>query len=390
MLSLYSIKTLNKISHKGLDLFENDKYTVLDDIDNPDAILLRSYNMHDMELPSSLMAIARAGAGVNNIPIEKCSDKGIVVFNTPGANANAVKELTIAALMLSNRKVVDGIAWAKTLKGEGDAIPKLVEKGKSNFAGPELRGKKLGVVGLGAIGVMVANAAKGLGMKVEGFDPYISVDSAWGLSRSVKRAANLDTLLSTCDYITLHLPLLENTKNMINKEKFSVMKKGARLLNMSRGGLVNNIDLKEAVEKGIVSVYVTDFPNEDLLNTEKVIAIPHLGASTPESEENCAVMATEQLKDYLEHGNITNSVNYPQCEMSRSSDYRITLANKNIPNMVGQISTMLAEENINILNMLNKSRGDYAYTMIDVDVKVEDRIVDKLNNIKGVLSVRKI
>ncbi len=390
MLSLYNIKTLNKISHKGLDLFEDGKYTLLDSVDNPDAILLRSYNMHDMELPSNLMAIARAGAGVNNIPIEKCSDKGIVVFNTPGANANAVKELTIAALMLSNRKVVDGIAWAKTLKGEGDAIPKLVEKGKSNFAGPELRGKKLGVIGLGAIGVMVANAAKGLGMKVEGFDPYISVDSAWGLSRSVRRAANLETLLSACDYITLHLPLLENTKNMINKDNFSLMKKGVRLLNMSRGGLVNNADLRDAVEKGIVSVYVTDFPNEELLNTDKVIAIPHLGASTPESEENCAIMATEQLKDYLENGNIMNSVNYPQCKMSRSSDYRITLANKNIPNMVGQISTMLAEENINILNMLNKSRGGYAYTVIDVDVEVEDKIIDKLSNIEGVLCARKI
>ncbi|MCG8502675.1 MAG: phosphoglycerate dehydrogenase [Firmicutes bacterium] len=387
---MYKIQTLNKISSKGLERLEADRYGILGetDTDRPDAVLLRSYNMHDMELPPSLAAIARAGAGVNNIPIDKCSEQGIVVFNTPGANANAVKELTIAALLLSNRKIVQGIEWAKTLKEESSSVAKLVEKGKSSFAGPEMKGKKLGVIGLGAIGVMVANAAKALGMEVEGFDPYISVDAAWGLSRGVKKALDLQTLFETSDYITLHLPLLEETKNMVNEEKFSWMKKGVRLLNMSRDGLVNNKDLKKAIEDGIVETYVTDFPNADLLALDHVIPIPHLGASTPESEENCAVMAAEQLKDFLENGNIINSVNYPACELNRVSDYRITLANKNIPNMVGQISTVLANEHINILNMLNRSSGEYAYTIIDIDRSVGKEVIDKLQSINGVLSVR--
>lgn len=357
---MYNIQTLNKISPLGLELFKEGSYNISDKIDNPDAILVRSYVMHDMELPKSLKAIARAGAGVNNIPIDKCSEKGIVVFNTPGANANAVKELTVAALLLSSRKIIEGIQWAKSLAGEGANVPKLVEKGKADFTGPEILGKKLGVIGLGAIGVMVANAANSLGMEVTGFDPYISVDAAWGLSRNVKKAPDFRSLLENSDYITLHVPLTGETKDLINYDKFSLMKKGVRLLNFSRAELVNNEDLKRAIQEGIVDTYVTDFPSEELLNMEHVIAIPHLGASTPESEDNCAVMAANQLRDFLENGNITNSVNFPSCELNRSSDFRVTVAHKNIPNMVGQISTILAKEQINILNMINRSKGNLA------------------------------
>lgn len=387
---MYSIKTLNKISPLGLKLFEEDKYSVSDSEENPDGIVLRSFVMHDMELPKSLKAVARAGAGVNNIPIEKCSEKGMVVFNTPGANANAVKELVVAGLLLSSRKIIEGIQWAKTLIGQGEDVPKLVEKGKSAFAGPEIRGKKLGVIGLGAIGVMVANAARALGMEVQGFDPYISVDSAWGLSRSVKKAADFKSLLENCDYITLHVPLTPETKDMINAEKFELMKKGIRLLNFSRGGLVNTEDLKKAIEDGIIDTYVTDFPDEELLQLDNVIAIPHLGASTPESEENCAVMAVTQLKDFLENGNIFNSVNFPDCRMVRSSNYRLTIAHKNIPNMVGQISTILAKEHINILNMINKSKGNLAYTIIDAEKEINKDIISSLTNIEGILRVRVI
>ncbi|MBZ4645549.1 MAG: D-3-phosphoglycerate dehydrogenase / 2-oxoglutarate reductase [Petroclostridium sp.] len=385
---MYNIQTLNKISPLGLELFKEGSYNISDKIDNPDAILVRSYVMHDMELPKSLKAIARAGAGVNNIPIDKCSEKGIVVFNTPGANANAVKELTVAALLLSSRKIIEGIQWAKSLAGEGANVPKLVEKGKADFTGPEILGKKLGVIGLGAIGVMVANAANSLGMEVTGFDPYISVDAAWGLSRNVKKAPDFRSLLENSDYITLHVPLTGETKDLINYDKFSLMKKGVRLLNFSRAELVNNEDLKRAIQEGIVDTYVTDFPSEELLNMEHVIAIPHLGASTPESEDNCAVMAANQLRDFLENGNITNSVNFPSCELNRSSDFRVTVAHKNIPNMVGQISTILAKEQINILNMINRSKGNLAYTIIDAEENIPEDVVCRLQNIEGVLSVR--
>jgi len=387
-MNLYNILTLNKISSKGLDLFSKDKYNVGDNIENPDAIILRSFSMHEMELPETLKAVARAGAGVNNIPIEKCSEKGIVVFNTPGANANAVKELTIAALFLASRKIVQGIQWAKTLAGQGDAVPKLVEKGKSNFAGPEIEGKKLGVIGLGAIGVMVANAAHSLGMEVEGYDPYISVDSAWGLSRSIKKATDINSLLETSDYITLHVPLTPDTKNMIDAEQFAKMKKGVRLLNFSRGELVNNQALISAINDQIVAAYVTDFACDELLNIEQVICIPHLGASTPESEENCAVMAVKEVMDFLENGHIKNSVNFPDCELVRSADYRITIAHKNIPNMVGQMSTGLANSGINIANMLNKSKKDMAYTIIDTEEPLPEEIVNKIKSIDGVLNVR--
>ncbi len=389
---MYRIKVLNNISQQGLNLLKPDQYEVSTDISNPHGILLRSYNMHDMDLPDSLLAVARAGAGVNNIPIDKCTEKGIVVFNTPGANANAVKELVLAGLFLSSRKIVEGIQWANSLKGSGDSVAALVEKGKSNFVGPEVKGKKLGVIGLGAIGVMVANDAHAIGMEVTGYDPFISVQSAWKLSRGIHRAETLDELLAESDYVSIHVPLQEKTKGMINKDIISKMKKGVRLLNFSRGQLVNDDDLLEALESGHISKYVTDFPNERLLGVENIIPIPHLGASTPESEENCAYMAVSELRNYLESGNISNSVNFPECELPPSPDakQRITIAHKNVPNMVGQIASCLAKEHINIANMINKSKGNYAYTILDVETVVTDETLSHLSSIEGVIRVRSI
>lgn len=385
---MYKVKLLNKISSKGIEVLEKRGYSIGEDEDNPDAIMLRSFSMHEVELQPSLKAIARAGAGVNNIPIDKCSDKGIVVFNTPGANANAVKELTITALFLTSRKIIDSVLWTRSLEGRAEDISAIVEKGKGQFVGPEIKGKKLGVIGLGAIGVMVANAAKSLGMEVEGFDPYISVDSAWGLSRSVKKAESLKSLFESSDYLTLHVPLMENTRNMLNLEAFKLMKKGVRLLNFSRGELVNNRDLKEAIDAGIVEAYATDFPTEDILRMDKVIAFPHIGASTPESEENCAVMAANQLKGFLEKGTIRNSVNFPNCDMGNEFKHRITLAHMNIPNMVGQITKVLAGENINICDMINKSKDKLAYTIINTDTGLPGHTVEKLKSIEAVLKVR--
>ncbi|HOO71930.1 MAG TPA: phosphoglycerate dehydrogenase [Spirochaetota bacterium] len=385
---MYKIQKLNKISPKGLELFPSDQYEYATEIVNPDAILVRSAAMHDLDLPESLKAVARAGAGVNNIPIEKCAEKGIVVFNTPGANANGVKELVLMGLLMASRKVYDGITWAKGLKGKGDEVPKLIEKGKSDFEGPEIKGKKLGVIGLGAIGVMVANDAQALGMEVAGFDPFISVDAAWGLSRSVKKSISLDSLLADSDYVTLHVPLNDATRGLINKDKFNIMKKGTRLLNFARGGLVNNDDLKAAIDQGIISCYVTDFPDEELLSIDRVIPIPHLGASTPESEDNCAIMAVNQIKAYLEMGNIVNSVNYPDCMLPLTGKMRIIIANKNVPNMIGQITQVLADHNINIADMLNKSKGDYAYNIIDIDGNADDALVNKLKSIKDIIMVR--
>ncbi len=387
---MFKIQTLNKISPIGLDRFSRDKYEIASEIMNPDAIVVRSADMLAMNLPDSLLAVARAGAGVNNIPIPKCSEKGIVVFNTPGANANGVKELVIAALFLSSRKISDGINWAKTLVGKGDEVEKLVEKGKSSYEGPEIKGKKLGIIGLGAIGSLVANDAIALGMDVVGYDPYISVEFAWGLSRDVKRATVLEQLVKESDYITLHVPLTDQTKGVLNKEKFNLMKKGVRILNFSRNGLVKNDDLKQAIADGIVSCYITDFPDENLLKTDKVICIPHLGASTPESEDNCAVMAVDQIRDFLENGNIRNSVNFPECAMPQSTSSRIVLANKNVPNMVGQITTALAEKKINIADMINKHKGDYAFNIIDVDGEINDNVLNMLRKITGVLMVRHI
>lgn len=382
----FNIKTLNKIAKVGLERF-GDSYQIGDDVSAPDAIILRSASMHDKEMPESLLSIARAGAGVNNIPVSKCAEKGIVVFNTPGGNANAVKELAIASMLISSRKIVEGINWVKSLSGED--VDKQVEKGKASFVGPELEGKTLGVIGLGAIGVMVANAAANLGMEVLGYDPYISVDAAWGLSRMVKKANDLKTVFENSDYITLHVPLNDGTRTMMNKDAFRQMKKGARVINLSRGELVNEDEMKAALDSGQVGVYVTDFPNQKLTAMKGVIAIPHLGASTPESEDNCAVMAARQTIDFLENGNIKNSVNFPACDMGISTAaHRITLAHKNIPNMLGQISTALAGDGINIANMINKSRGDYAYTMIDVENEITDAGIARISDIEGILRVR--
>ncbi len=384
------IQLLNKISPVGLDLLPRDDYEYASEIVNPDAILVRSQKMHDMELPSSVLAIARAGAGVNNIPIEKCSERGIVVFNTPGANANAVKEMTLMGLFISSRKVYRGITWAKGLAGQGDDVGKLVEKGKSQFTGPEIKGKKLGIVGLGAIGVMVANDAEALGMQVTGYDPFLSVDSAWGLSRTVKKAISLDELLAGSDFISLHMPLNPETRGKINREKFSLMRKGVRILNFARGELVNDADLIAAINDGIVGMYVTDFPNETLLTSDSVIPVPHLGASTPESEDNCATMAVSQLRDYIENGNVKNSVNFPECILPASGQMRITIANRNVPNIIGQFTTILAENNINIADMLNRSRDDYAYNIIDIDSTIDEAVIAKLRAVEGVVMVRVI
>lgn len=381
---MYQIQTLNKISKKGLAVLD-ENYTCADEAENPDGIILRSFKMHDMELPESLRAVARAGAGVNNIPIDKCTDRGIVVFNTPGANANAVKELVLGALFLASRKVVQGIEWEKTLIGEGDNIPSLVEKGKSAFAGPEIEGKTLGVVGLGAIGVRVANAAHHLGMNVVGFDPYLSVDAAWHLTRFAHKANSLDELLEKADYITIHVPSTPSTKGMFNSEAFAKMKKGARLLNFSRGSLVDENDVLEAIENGTVAAYVTDFGSEALLGCENVICMPHLGASTPESEENCAVMAANEIKDFLENGNIKNSVNFPECDMGKKTGERITVLHKNVSGMLKKITDALAS--MNIANMINKSKGDNAYTMIDVDGRCDAAAIDAIAAMPDVIKV---
>ena len=381
---MYQIQTLNKISKKGLAVLD-ENYTCADETENPDGIILRSFKMHDMELPESLRAVARAGAGVNNIPIDKCTDKGIVVFNTPGANANAVKEIVLGALFLASRKVVQGIEWEKTLIGSGDDIPSLVEKGKSAFAGPEIEGKTLGVVGLGAIGVRVANAAHHLGMNVIGFDPYLSVDAAWHLTRFAHKANSLDELLEKADYITIHVPSTPSTKGMFNSEAFAKMKKGARLLNFSRGSLVDENDVQEAIANGTVATYVTDFGSEALLKCENVICLPHLGASTPESEENCAVMAANEIKDFLENGNIKNSVNFPECDMGKRTGERITILHKNVTGMIKKITDAL--ESLNIANMINKSKGDNAYTMIDGDGRCDAAAIDAIAAMPDVIKV---
>lgn len=381
---MYNIHTLNKISNKGLQEL-GEAYQVIDTLEGADAILVRSAKMHDMVLPESVLAIARAGAGVNNIPIDTYAEKGIVVFNTPGANANAVKELVLCGLLLASRKVVEGINWSKTLKED---VAKAVEKGKSAFAGQEILGKKLGVIGLGAIGVMVANAAQALGMEVIGYDPYISVDAAWGLSRDIKHATTLEEVYSQSDYITVHVPLLDSTKHMFNKEAFAKMKAGVKLLNFSRDTLVENNDLKVALDEGKVATYVTDFPVEEVLGHDQIITIPHLGASTEESEENCAVMAVKEIKDYLEQGNITHSVNYPECQMIWNGCARIAIAHKNIPAILGKITAVIADAGMNIQDMTNRSRGDYAYTLIDVAEDASEKVLEAISAIENVIKVR--
>ena len=388
---MFKIQTLNKIDPDGLSLFPLSNYEIASEMPNPDAIVLRSFKMHDMELSPSLKAVARAGAGVNNIPIDKCTENGVVVFNTPGANANGVKELVIAGLLLSSRDIIDSVNWAKTLIGKGDEVPALVEKGKKNFAGQEIQGKTLAVIGLGAIGVLVANAATAMGMKVIGYDPYMSVQRALELSREVQWMEGVQPVLAQADYVTLNIPLTPDTKGYINKEKFGMMKDGMRLLNFARGGLVDTDDLKEAIASGKIARYVTDFPNEATIDMDNVIAIPHLGASTKESETNCAKMAVDQVKHFLEDGNIKNSVNFPDAFMERNGGSRILIANKNIPNMVGQISSVLASESLNIDNMLNKKQDDIAYNIIDVtQPELGDKVKDKLMDIDGVFMVRTI
>ena len=382
---MYQIKTLNKIAPAGLNVLGAD-YTVADAVENPDAILVRSASMHDMELPASLKAIARAGAGVNNIPVDKCAEAGIVVFNTPGANANAVKELVIAGMLISSRRVIPAIEWAKTLAGKGDEVGKLVEKGKSAFVGPEISHKRLGVIGLGAIGVLVANAAVSLGMEVYGYDPYLSVDAAWGLSSEIIHAKSLNEIYQNCDYITLHVPLTPDTKNCINADAIASMKQDVRILNFARGGLVDEDAVLAALEEKKVAAYVTDFPSDKVIGKEGVIAVPHLGASTPESEENCAYMAARQVKDFLENGNIKNSVNFPNVDMPRTPGCcRICIIHRNLPNVLSPMTDAISQAGFNIENMHSKSKKDYAYTILDVSADVCDKAIENIRSIEAVI-----
>lgn len=382
------VQIFNKISNDGLDILRKEGCELGESISDPDAILLRSYNLHDLEFDNNLKAVGRAGAGVNNIPVSRCTENGVVVFNTPGANANAVKELVILSLLLASRDILGGIDYVKSLKGKGDDIPALVEKSKSKFRGCELKNKKLGIIGLGAIGVMVANAASSLGMNVIGHDPFITVDRAWGLSRSIKQAQSLNQLLGESDFITMHMPLTDATNKFLNSDRISKLKRSALVLNFSRPEIVDEGDISLALQAGRFSRYVCDFPTEKLLKNERVIAIPHLGASTIEAEDNCALMIVDQVLDFLRTGNIVNSVNFPNCTMECSGDYRLAIINKNIPNMVGQISKVVGDFGLNIAEMLNKSRGDYAYTLVDVVGELNTEIVGVLSKIEGIISVR--
>ena len=384
---MYTVKCLNPIASKGLDLFTED-FKVIDDLDKADAVLVRSAAMHDLTVPESLLAVARAGAGVNNIPLDEYAKKGIVAFNTPGANANGVKELVFAGMLYASRDIVGGIDWCLANQND-ENIAKTAEKQKKNFAGTEISGKKLGVIGLGAIGVLVANAATHMGMEVYGYDPYISVNAAWNLSRSVKHVTNVEEIYADCDYITIHVPLLDSTKGMINKEAISKMKDGVVLLNFARDLLANEADVLEALKSGKVARYVSDFPNPTTAGQPGCIVIPHLGASTEESEDNCAKMAVEELMDYLENGNIRNSVNYPACDMGVCSQAgRIAIFHKNIANMLNQFTAVIGEKNINISDMTNKSRGEVAYTMLDIESAATQDLVESLQKIDGVFRVR--
>ncbi|MCQ6274833.1 phosphoglycerate dehydrogenase [Bacillus sp. V3B] len=387
-----TIQTLNAIAESGLNIFNKDNFTIDNDSANPDAILVRSFNMHTIEFGNNLKAIARAGAGVNNIPVDQCTEEGIVVFNTPGANANAVKELILTTLMASSRNLFAGLAWTKTLEGEGEQIPKLVEAGKKQFVGKEIKGKTLGVIGLGAIGMLVANDALDLDMDVIGFDPFISVDAAWNLSRNVQRAVTIEELFANSDYITVHVPLTDETRGMFNQETFSIMKPDVHILNFSRGELVDEKDMKSALESGKVGKYITDFPNENVLKMKNTVPIPHLGASTKESEENCAIMAANQVKEFLETGNIKNSVNFPNASLPYTGKRRVAAFHENVPNMVGQITLAISSYNFNIADMVNRSRGEYAYTMIDIENNVNDDIIpsleEKIKQIEGIVTTR--
>ncbi len=382
-----NIKLFNKISSIGLDRFDTSKFTLSEDCTDYEGVMVRSAALHDVDFPDSLLAIARAGAGVNNIPVDKCSEKGIVVFNTPGANANGVKELTIASLFLASRNISGGIQWVDTLKGQPD-VAKLVEKGKSQFVGPEIMGKTLGVIGLGAIGGMVANAASGLGMNVIGCDPYITVNAAWSISRAVHKANTYDEIYSDADYITLHIPATPETKGLINAEVIAKMKDGVRIINLSRGDIVNTADMVAALESGKVAAYVTDFPCDELISVKGAVLIPHLGASTPESEDNCAVIAAEELIDFIENGNIRFSVNYPSISQPRTTKNRMLVLHENIPSMLAQISTVLGDDNINIESMTNRSKGNYAASIFDTDSDIPDSVIDDVSRISGIIRIR--
>ncbi len=381
------IRTMNKIAEIGLNELDKGKYAISDTAENPDAIMVRSASLHDMEFGYKLTAIVRCGAGVNNIPVDACAEKGIIVFNTPGANANGVKELTIAALLLASRNIIGGVEWANTLTTD---VAKQVEKGKSSFGGCELLGKNLGVIGLGAIGGMVANTAKSLGMKVTGYDPFITISAAWHLSRSIAQAASYDEIYEKSDYITLHVPATKDTKGMINKDTIAKMKDGVKIINLSRADLVNIEDMKAALESGKVSAYVTDFPTEDSINTKGIITIPHLGASTLESEDNCAVMAAHELDDFLHNGNITNSVNYPSISLPFSGGGRLLILHKNVPNIISQITSNISAEGINIDNMANRSKGDYACTLIDMPELASDKLIEKISEIDNIIRIIKV
>lgn len=385
---MYSILTLNKIAAVGTDKFDSSKYIVGEEVSNPDAIMVRSAKMHDMEFGSNLLAIARAGAGVNNIPVDKCAESGIVVFNSPGANANAVKELAICALLLASRKITEAAAWAASLKGTPDA-PKTVEGGKSKFAGPEILGKTLGVIGLGAIGGKIANAAVDLGMKVVGYDPYLSVNGALHLDPSVKVVTDINEIYTASDYITIHVPYTPDTKNTIDAEQIAMMKDGVRLINLARGELINSEAVVKAIADGKVAKYVTDFADDVVLGVDNVIVLPHLGASTPESEDNCAVMAANELIDYIENGNIKNSVNFPNAIMNATGT-KVCILHKNVPTIIAQITSAVGEAGLNIDNMVNASKKDYAYTMLDIAGDVTDAVADKMSSVDGIIKVRVI
>lgn len=384
---MYTVKCLNPISNRGLDLFTSE-FEVMDDLNAADAVLVRSASMHDLEVPDSMIAVARAGAGVNNIPLNEYADKGITVFNTPGANANGVKELVVAGLLLASRDIISGVNWVKENAKETD-LAKLIEKKKKEFAGNELKGKSIGVIGLGAIGVLVANICNRLGMNVYGYDPYVSVRSAWSLSRMVNHSSSLDEIYEKCDFLTIHVPYMESTKGMIGQEAVQKMKDGATILNFARGELVDDQAVLDGLAAKKIKHYVTDFPNPAIAAADGVITIPHLGASTEESEENCAEMAVDQLMNYLENGNIVNSVNYPNCDLGDiEAECRITVHHKNLPNMIGQLTSALAEEGYNIENMLNKSKGDYAYSIFDVAKRPSEAVLSKMKQIDGVIRLR--
>ena len=387
---MYKIQTLNNISPVGLEKLPASHYSIADEVENPDAIILRSFKMHDMAIPQSLKAVGRAGAGVNNIPLDRMSEAGIPVFNAPGANANAVKELVVASIFIAARNITEAVKYTEALEGEDAELSKMVEAGKKKYAGFEVPGRTIGVVGLGAIGRMVANTCIDLGMNVVGFDPGLTVDGAWQLSSKISRANSVDEMLGKVDFLTVHVPLIDATKDMINSENVSKLKKTAVIINLARGGIINDEAVCNALDADELGAYVTDFPNNRTKKTSNVIGLPHLGASTGEAEDNCAVMVAEQVKDYLENGNIRNSVNFPNVSMPRETPFRLIVCNANVPNMVGQISTIMAEAGLNIHDMINQSRGDIAYTIVDSDSKIPEEVVNTIKQLDGIMIARAI